>query len=464
MFSLLWSEHCAYKHSKKLLRTLPTEGPARRHGPGRERRRGRRRRRPGRARSRSSRTTTRAPSSRSRARPPASAGSCATSSRSARGRSPCSTRCASASPTRERSRYLLDRAVAGIGHYGNSIGVPTVGGEVYFEAPYEDQLPGQRDGARPGAATSGSCAAPRRASATSLVLFGASTGRDGIGGASVLASRRARRRRRGQAPDASRSATRSRRRSCMECSLELLDRGLLVVAAGPRRGGPDLVGASEMASKGEVGLDLDVAPVPLREADMEPFEIMVSESQERMLCVCEPAHGRRGAGASARSGRSTARRSARSPTRGRMRVLRGDEVVGDMPVAALVDDCPLYDLAPAAAAAPLYPAPRRRCAPATDVARRRCSRCWPRRTSPRAARCSSSTTALVQSRTVRRPEEADAAVLAPARRRRPRSPSRSTATAAASPPTPTGARSARCSSARPTSRASAPSRWARPTT
>ena len=91
-----------------------------------------------RSRSRSSRTTTRARSSRSRARPPASAASCATCSRSARGRSRCSTRCASASRRdSERSRYLLAQAVAGIGHYGNSIGVPTVGGEIYFESSYE---------------------------------------------------------------------------------------------------------------------------------------------------------------------------------------------------------------------------------------------------------------------------------------------------------------------------------------
>src|SRR5207244_9849354 len=71
----------------------------------------------------------------------------------------------------------------------------------------------------------------------------------------------------------------------LECSLELLDRGLLVAlqdlgAAGLTSSAP------EMASKGGVGIDIDVAAVPLREADMEPFEIMVSESQQRMLCVC----------------------------------------------------------------------------------------------------------------------------------------------------------------------------------
>ena len=95
----------------------------------------------------------------------------------------------------------------------------------------------------------------------------------------------------------------------MECSLELLERGLLVSLQDLGAAGLTS-SASEMASKGSVGIDLDVARVPLREAGMEPFEIMVSESQERMMCVsslrasttCWP---------SARAGRSTARPSAR---------------------------------------------------------------------------------------------------------------------------------------------------------
>ena len=120
MYSLLWSEHCAYKHSKLLLRTLPTEGEHVVMGPART---------PARstsaaawcAPSRSSRTTIRARSNRSRGPRPVSAGSCATSSRSARGRSRCSTRCASVSrarsaaatcssaPSRDRPLRQLDR-------------------------------------------------------------------------------------------------------------------------------------------------------------------------------------------------------------------------------------------------------------------------------------------------------------------------------------------------------------------
>src|SRR5207344_2207654 len=74
----------------------------------------------------------------------------------------------------------------------------------------------------------------------------------------------------------------------LECCLKLLEKGLLVSLQDLGAAGLTS-SAGEMASAGGVGIDLDVARVPLREADMEPFEIMVSESQERMLCVCEPA-------------------------------------------------------------------------------------------------------------------------------------------------------------------------------
>ena len=130
----------------------------------------------------------------------------------------------------------------------------------------------------------------------------------------------------------------------LECCLELLDRGLLVSLQDLGAAGLTS-SAGEMASKGGVGIDIDVARVPLREADMEPFEVMVSESQERMLAVVEPSRvdevvavcERWQTGASA-IGEIT--------EGGRIRVLDGGEVVGDVPVAALVDECPLYDLEP----------------------------------------------------------------------------------------------------------------------
>ena len=119
-----------------------------------------------------------------------------------------------------------------------------------------------------------------------LVLLGALTGRDGIGGASVLASAEL-----GEGDEAKRPSVQIgdpfAEKKLLECCLELLDRELLVSLQDLGAAGLTS-SASEMASKGGVGLDIDVSRVPLREAGMEPFEIMVSESQERMLCVVEP--------------------------------------------------------------------------------------------------------------------------------------------------------------------------------
>ena len=225
VFSLMWSEHCGYKHSRRLLKTLPVEGGKLILGPGENAGAVDGRRRAWRARSRSSRTTTRARSSRSRARPPASAGSCATCSRSARGRSRSWTRCASArSPTSARSRYLLEQAVAGIGHYGNSIGVATVGGEMYFEAPVRAELPRQRDVRRADRDGQADQARPRPASATSSCCSARARGATGSAArpcwpAPSWATR---------TPTSARpcrSATRSRRRSCSSARSSCSTRG-----------------------------------------------------------------------------------------------------------------------------------------------------------------------------------------------------------------------------------------------
>ena len=181
--------------------------------------------------------------------------------------------------------------MAGIGHYGNSIGVATVGGEIYFEGPYEQNC-------LVNAMCVGLIETDRliRSAAAGvgnvIVLFGARTGRDGIGGASVLASAEL-----DESEDKRPSVQIGdpfEEKKLLECSLELLDRGLLVALQD--LGAAGLTSSSaEMASKGEVGIDLHVRRVPLREADMEAFEIMISESQERMLCVVEPERAGGGA-------------------------------------------------------------------------------------------------------------------------------------------------------------------------
>jgi phosphoribosylformylglycinamidine synthase len=163
-----------------------------------------------------------------------------------------------------------------------------------------------------------------------------------------------------------------------------------------------------MASKGGLGLDIHVDRVPLREPGMEPFEIMVSESQERMLCVVTPERVEEVLAVCAKW-ETTATAIGEVTDSGRLRILRAGDVVGDMPVPALVDDCPLYDLAPAKPSAPIYPAPPRTLDSDDPqeilLALLRCANIASRRPIFEQYDC------LVQSRTVRRPDEADAAVL-----------------------------------------------------
>lgn len=404
MFSLMWSEHCAYKHSKKLLGQLPTEGPYLLLGPGEN---------AGAVDVGDGLAIAFKVESHNHPSAVEPFQGAATGVGGilrdifAVGARPIavldSLRFGELDSA--RSRYLLEHAVGGIGHYGNSIGVPTIGGELYFEGPYEQNC-------LVNAMALGIAQHDRliRSAATGpgnvLILFGALTGRDGIGGASVLASAEL-----GDA-DADKRPTVQigdpfAEKKLMECSLELLDRELLVSLQDLGAAGLTS-SSSEMASKGGLGLDIHVDRVPLREPGMEPFEIMVSESQERMLCVVEPARVDEVLAVCAKW-ETTATAIGEVTDSGRLRVLSGGDVVGDMPVEALVDDCPLYDLAPEKPSAPIYPAPRRTLDsddPAAILpALLRSANIADRRPVFEQYDC------VVQSRTVRRPDDADAAVL-----------------------------------------------------
>jgi phosphoribosylformylglycinamidine synthase II len=455
MYSLLWSEHCAYKHSKKLLRTLPTEGPSVVMGPGEnagavdigdglvcafkveshnhpsavEPFQGAATGVGGILRDifaigarpiavldslRFGEPHLKSGTASSPHPPPEGDGSEATEGLEGDGET--------GTASGARSRYLIDRAVAGIGHYGNSIGVPTIGGELYFEGPYEQNclvnamalgIAKREQLVRSAAVGIGNI----------VLLFGASTGRDGIGGASVLASAEL-----GEG-DEKRPTVQVgdpfEEKKLMECTLELLERGLLVSLQDLGAAGLTS-SASEMASKGEVGIDIDVASVALREGDMEPFEIMVSESQERMLCVVEPAN----VGAVLELCEKWEVGGAPIGTvtdTGKMRVFKGGELVGEMPVRALVDDCPLYDLEPVKPTRTPYPAPQALLAQKPSRRDKVGARDgavvggWTGGELLLALLSSANIAsrrplfeqydAVVQSRTVRRPEQADAAVL-----------------------------------------------------
>jgi phosphoribosylformylglycinamidine synthase II len=306
-----------------------------------------------------------------------------------------------------RSRYLLDRAVAGIGHYGNSIGVPTVGGEIYFEPSYEQNclVNAMCLGLAPHARLTRSAAA---GPGNVLVLLGALTGRDGIGGASVLASAEL-----GEADEAKRPSVQIgdpfTEKKLLECCLELLDRDLLVALQDLGAAGLTSA-ASEMASKGNVGLDIDVSNVPLRESDMEPFEIMISESQERMLCVVEPERVAEVLDVCERW-ETLASPIGCVTERDDLRVLHRGNVVAELPVHVLVDDCPLYDLEPERPSAPIYsPSPPRLSGGESDAELLLALMGSVNLASRQAV--FEQYDPIVQSRTVRRPDEADAAVLA----------------------------------------------------
>jgi phosphoribosylformylglycinamidine synthase II len=405
VFSLMWSEHCGYKHSKKLLRKLPTEGPHLLLGPGEN---------AGAVDVGDGLAIAFKVESHNHPSAVEPFEGAATGVGGilrdifAVGARPIavldSLRFGELDSA--RSRYLLERVVAGIGHYGNSVGVATVGGEIYFESPYEQNclVNAMCLGIAPHGRLTKSAAA---GVGNHVVLLGALTGRDGIGGASVLASAEL-----GEGDEAKRPSVQIgdpfEEKKLIECCLELLDRDLL--ASLQDLGAAGLTSSSsEMASKGEVGIDLDMATVPLREADMEPFEIMISESQERMLCVVEPELLEQVLAVCEKwEVRATA---IGEVTEGnRLRVFMGDELVGDMPVDVLVDDCPLYDLEPAKPAAPIYRAPRACIAPDADAsdtllallaAPSIASKLW----------AFEQYDPLVGSRTVRRPAQAEAAVL-----------------------------------------------------
>jgi phosphoribosylformylglycinamidine synthase subunit PurL len=403
MFSLLWSEHCAYKHSRKLLRRLPTEGPRVVIGPGEN---------AGAVDAGDGWTVAFKVESHNHPSAVEPFQGAATGVGGilrdvfALGARPIalldSLRFGELDS--ERSRYLFDRVVAGIGHYGNSIGVPTVGGEVYFEAPYEHNclVNAMCVGLAPTERLVRSAAG---GVGNLVVLLGASTGRDGIGGASVLASAEL------AEGEEKRPSVQIgdpfEEKKVLECCLELIDRELLVALQDLGAAGLTS-SAGEMASKGGVGIDIDIARVPLREADMEPFEIMVSESQERMLAVIDPGALDQVLATCERWETGAAAIGEVTDT-GRIRVLRGDELVGDVPVGALVDECPLYDLEPAEPAGWTYPnvATIEGGEPADEVllallaAPSIASKRW----------AFEQYDSIVQARTVRRPESADAAVL-----------------------------------------------------
>jgi len=236
--------------------------------------------------------------------------------------------------------HAFDRAVAGIGAYGNSVGVPTVGGEAVFDERYRDNclvnamcvglLPADRV-TRARAQTPGHL----------IVLYGATTGRDGIGGASVLASQEL-----GEGAAEKRPSVQIgdpfTGKKLIEVSVELVERRL--VESLQDCGAAGLASAlAEMARDG-TGVDVHLDRVPLRE-ELEPWEIMVSESQERMVAVLREDFLGRAEEVFDRWELPHAVIGEVTDTE-LLRCFHEDEVVGEIPAAFLTEQAPRYRVEP----------------------------------------------------------------------------------------------------------------------
>ena len=184
----------------------------------------------------------------------------------------------------ERTKFLFEGVVKGIGDYGNSFGVPTVGGEVFFEDCY-------RDNPLVNAMAVGVVKANQTASATSgapgkaVMILGARTGRDGIHGASLLASREFDELTEDMRPTVQ-VGDPFYEKMLLEASLELIASGTVIGMQDMGAAGISC-STAEMSEKGGTGMNINLDLVPLREEDMSAYEIMLSESQERMLLVLE---------------------------------------------------------------------------------------------------------------------------------------------------------------------------------
>jgi phosphoribosylformylglycinamidine synthase II len=335
VFSLLWSEHCGYKHSALLLRRLPTDGPRVLQGPGEN---------AGvvdvgdglavafKVESHNH------PSAVEPFQGAATGVGGILRDVVAMGARPIalldSLRFGELSD--EHQAWMFSRAVGGIGHYGNCTGVPNVGGEAVFDERYAANclvnamcvglVPVER-------VTRAHMSRPGQL----VVLYGATTGRDGIGGASVLASQELSEEDEDKRPSVQIGDPFTGKK-LIEASLELVEEGL--VGSLQDCGAAGLASSlSEMASKGGAGVDVHLDRVALREEGMEPWEIMVSESQERMICITDRVDEVQ---AICQKWELECAPIGVVTDTGRLRCFHRDRLVGDIPARFLTEECPRY--------------------------------------------------------------------------------------------------------------------------
>ena len=336
VFSALWSEHCSYKHSRPVLKAFPTAGPQVVQGPG------------------ENAGVLRLPDGwavafkiESHNHPSAvepyqgaatGVGGILRDVFTMGARPVAVLNSLRFGPLDEaRNRYLFAGVVKGVGDYGNCVGVPTLGGEVDFGPSYGGNplvnamcvgLLKERDLIKAAAHGVGNV----------LLVVGSRTGRDGIHGASFaseeLTHESERRRPQVQVGDP------FTEKLLLEASLALIASGHIVAIQD--MGAAGLTSSSaEMAARGGVGVEIDLSLVPTREPGMTPYEILLSESQERMLVVARPDRVAQ-VQAIAEQWELTATPIGRVTDDGMYRARWQDQVVVDIPGQRLIDDCPVY--------------------------------------------------------------------------------------------------------------------------
>ncbi|WP_238653884.1 phosphoribosylformylglycinamidine synthase subunit PurL [Paenibacillus piscarius] len=238
----------------------------------------------------------------------------------------------------DRVKYLFEHVVSGIAGYGNCIGIPTVGGEIMFDNSYDGNplvnamCVGliDHDKIQRGVA---------KGVGNPVFYVGPPTGRDGIHGATFASVELS------EESEAKKTAVQVgdpfMEKLVMESCLELIDSGIVLGIQDMGAAGLTCSSA-EMASKAGNGLELYLDQVPQREEGMTPYEMMLSESQERMLFVVEPKDEAQAQEIFDRWG-VICRKVGKVTDDGRLKLFHHGEVVGDMPVKALVDECPIYN-------------------------------------------------------------------------------------------------------------------------
>lgn len=337
VFSVMWSEHCSYKNSKPVLRKFPTSGPRVLMGPGEG---------AGIVDIGDNQAVVfkieshNHPSAIEPYQGAATGVGGIIRDIFSMGARPIATlnSLRFGRLTNDRVKYLFEHVVSGIAGYGNCIGIPTVGGEVMFDESYEGNplvnamCVGLIDHDKIQKGVAEGVGNP-------VFYVGPATGRDGIHGATFASEEIS------AESEAKRTAVQVgdpfMEKLVLEACLELIDSGIVLGIQDMGAAGLTC-SSSEMASKAGNGMELYLDEVPQRESEMTPYEMMLSESQERMLFVVEPKHEEQAKAIFERWGLHCAK-VGKVTDDGRLKLYHKGELVGDMPVGALVDECPIYN-------------------------------------------------------------------------------------------------------------------------